>query len=453
MAFVENARRIVFEKMRVVGFLLGTAIFISAFLVPAAHAESNPKYASIIMDANTGIILHESNADKRLYPASLTKIMTLLLTFEALEEGRLRLSDPVPISRHAASMPPSKLDLPVGSTIRVEDAIYALVTKSANDIATALGEKLGGSESHFAVMMNRKAREIGMTRTTFMNASGLHNSQQLSTARDMARMARYVINNYPRYYTYFGTRNFTYRGVSYHNHNRLMGSYKGMDGMKTGFIQPSGFNLVASARRGNQRLIGVVFGGRTASSRNAHMAALLDRGFGKMSSVLVASAAPKSAPLPQRKPAAGATVASLTTINTAAGYSAAQQERMRGFLQNNVFQSAIGEGDYDPAESRRVETGLVAIAALRENGIEKEADKSWSIQVGAFSSRAKTDKALQHAQKKLPAEFRQADAIIVPLKTKKGWLFRGRLHGYDRESAARACNYLKDCLPVSPQAY
>ncbi|MBU0800737.1 MAG: D-alanyl-D-alanine carboxypeptidase, partial [Alphaproteobacteria bacterium] len=237
-----------------------------------AQAEANPRYASFVMDADTGQVLHQSNADKSLHPASLVKMMTLSMAFDELAAGRLSLRDRITVSKHAASMVPSKLNIPAGGTISVEDAIYALVTKSANDIAVAMGEKIGGTESQFAAMMTRKAREIGMTRTTFKNASGLHNQQQVSSARDMAKLARYIIKNYPQYYTYFSTKEFSYKGNSYHNHNRLMSSYKGMDGMKTGFIGPSGFNLVASAVRNDRRLIGVVFGGRTAASRNAHMA-------------------------------------------------------------------------------------------------------------------------------------------------------------------------------------
>ncbi|HOO82389.1 MAG TPA: D-alanyl-D-alanine carboxypeptidase family protein, partial [Alphaproteobacteria bacterium] len=169
----------------------------------SAFAKGNPKYASIVMDADTGLILHQRYANKSLHPASLTKVMTLLLTFEALEQGRISLNDRVRISNHAANMVPSKLGLSPGSSIRVKDAIYALVTKSANDVAVALAEHLAGSERNFAQRMTLKAHDIGMTRTTFVNASGLHDERQVSTARDMAKMARYVIQVYPEYYRYF----------------------------------------------------------------------------------------------------------------------------------------------------------------------------------------------------------------------------------------------------------
>lgn len=258
-----------------------------------APEKENNKYAALVMDAQTGRILFQANPDKQLHPASLTKVMTLLMAFDALEDGRMSLRDRIGISRHAASMDPSKLGLDPGDTIRVEDAIYAIVTKSANDVAVAMAEALGGSEAGFARMMTARAHGIGMSRTNFVNASGLHNPGQISTARDMAILARYVIREYPSYYRYFSTKSYRYGDMVLRNHNRLMETYEGMDGMKTGYVGPSGFNLVASAVRDGHRLIGVVFGGKTAASRNTTMASLLDKGFsdlarGGASSVLVA---------------------------------------------------------------------------------------------------------------------------------------------------------------------
>ena len=275
---------------RGLGTVLGILALLSIIVSPAMAATKkkssvdtpNPRYASIVIDADTGAIIHERYADKRLHPASLVKMMTLLMTFDALANGSLTLTSRVPISQHAANQAPSKLGLRPGSSISVKDAILALVTKSANDIATALGEKIGGSEARFAAMMNARALEIGMTKSTFKNASGLHNPQQFTSARDMAVLSRFLVMHHSSYYKYFSTRNFAYNGQNYHNHNRLMETYKGMDGIKTGYIQPSGFNLAASAMRGNTRLIAVVFGGRSTQSRNAHVAELLDQGFAKM---------------------------------------------------------------------------------------------------------------------------------------------------------------------------
>lgn len=428
-----------------------------------SFAASNPKYASVVMDADTGLILHERYANKQLHPASLTKIMTLMLTFEALEQGKLKLHERIPVSRRAAGMIPSKLDLKAGSSIRVNDAIYSLVTKSANDVAVALAERVGGSESNFARMMTRKARSIGMSRTTFRNASGLHHPGQISTARDMAILARTVINNYPEYYRYFSRKSFTYAGKTYRNHNRLMNTYKGMDGMKTGYIHASGFNLVASAVRNNRRIIGVVFGGRTSKTRNAHMASLLDRGFAKINAIRVASA---KVPLPPRKPGILVALNSLNKVKPAAGGIAKPETQkwalLNTALETGMFKNLIGEGDYDPAVSRRLETGLMAIAAHRggRDSYKKSALKpvsrpeSWAIQVGAFKSRAATDNALRAAVKKLPSQYAtQSNPMIAPLKTTDGWLFRGRLSGYTKTDAFKACKYLHDCMPIAPQSY
>ncbi len=250
--------------------------------------EPNTKYASIVIDADSGMVLSQENADHSLHPASLTKIMTMLLLFDALESGKLTQKSRLVATSHAASMPPSKVGLAPGKSISVYDALRTLSTKSANDVAVTVAENLGGSETKFAHLMNLKARGIGMTGTNFVNASGLHDYRQLSTARDMAKLAKYLIDNYPKYYSIFGISQYTYAGKSYHNHNKLMKTYSGMDGIKTGYVAASGFNLVASAKRGNTRLIGVVFGGKTAASRNAHMADLLDRGFVKISQIRTA---------------------------------------------------------------------------------------------------------------------------------------------------------------------
>ncbi|MCB1651684.1 MAG: D-alanyl-D-alanine carboxypeptidase [Alphaproteobacteria bacterium] len=414
------------------------------------------------MDADTGAILHQRYADKTVHPASLTKIMTLLMVFEALESGKIDLNDRVRISNHAAAMVPSKLGLKPGSSIRVKDAIYALVTKSANDIAVALAEHLAGSERNFARRMNAEAIKIGMTRTTFKNASGLHDPGQITTARDMAKMARYVINEYPSYYRYFARQSFTYAGKTYRNHNHLMETYKGMDGMKTGYVAASGFNLVASAVRNDRRLIGVVFGGRTAKTRNAHMEALLDQGFSKMNKIRIAKA---DVPLPARKPA---------TLDAAAQKIASSESSLGG-----GFEKLIGEGDFDPALSSRIETGLMAIAAhkgeqlaVRKAAFQASAPpqnkpvllayapppsarlsynkRPWSIQIGAFQSRVATDRAIHKALTRLPSPYSQAQPLIAPMKAGENWLFRARLTGYTKEEALAACNYLSDCLPVAP---
>ena len=257
---------------------LAVVAALACLLLAATPAEAR-KYAAIVIDAESGEVVIAEHADAKRYPASLTKMMTLYMMFDALDRGQFKLSSKLKVSSRAAGMPPSKLGLRAGQTISVKDAILALVTKSANDVAVVVAEALGGTESRFARMMTKRARQLGMKRTTFRNASGLPNSGQKSTARDMARLGRALIYDHPRYFNFFATRSFTFRGVRYGNHNKLLAKYKGTDGIKTGYINASGFNLVASVTRNGRRLIGVVFGGRTGASRNRHMIKLLDRGF------------------------------------------------------------------------------------------------------------------------------------------------------------------------------
>lgn len=281
-----------------------------------ATAMANPKYAGIVVDAKTGKTLYSHSADAYRYPASLTKIMTLYVVFEELEAGRLSLNSRLKVSKYAAGRPPSKLGLKPGKTIRVKDAILALVTKSANDVATVVAENIGGSEKRFAERMTRTARSLGMKKTTFRNPHGLPNSGQRTTARDMARLGRAIQEHFPQYYGYFKTRSYKYKGRTYGNHNRLLGSVKGVDGIKTGYIRASGFNLVTSVNRNGRQIVAVVMGGRTGASRNAQMTKLINRYLSKASRgkktvpmiakrgaapILVASAL-KNPPLPRAKP-------------------------------------------------------------------------------------------------------------------------------------------------------
>ena len=258
------------------------AVLAAAVLAaPAAHAVPT----AIVVDANTGNVLYALNPDDGRYPASLVKMMTLYLTFDALDEGRLSLEQRLPVSASAAARIPSKLYLAPGDAISVEDAILALVTKSANDAASVLAEALGGSERAFAQMMTAKGRAIGMGRTTFQNASGLHHRFQYTTARDMARLAEALLKDYPQYYGYFSTSRFTYRGVTYTNHNNLLGRYAGVDGTKTGYLRTAGYNLAASVVRGGHRLIGVLLGGSSPSSRDETMAQLFDIAFNRIAAL------------------------------------------------------------------------------------------------------------------------------------------------------------------------
>lgn len=263
------------------------ALVFSGFLVALAASHGaqagGKKSAALVLDANTGAVLYSEDGDAPRHPASLTKMMTLYLTFETIESGRLSMSDRVVMSARAAGQAPSKLDMDAGDSLTVSQAIQALITKSANDVATALAEKIGGTEANFAKLMNKRAREIGMRNTHFENASGLPNDEQLTTARDMVTLGLRLQDDFPTYYTLFKTSAFTFQGKTYRNHNTLLRTYQGIDGIKTGYTRASGFNLVSSVRRGNRHVVAAVFGGASAAKRNAEMRRLLSRGLARAS--------------------------------------------------------------------------------------------------------------------------------------------------------------------------
>ena len=262
-------------------------IFFILSLSSKTYAERVVGKAAIIIDYQTNETLFEVNADTPNYPASLAKIMTLYMTFEALENGELTLDQQLKVSDIAASRSPSKLYLKPGSTISVKDSIMTLITKSANDVATVISETLADSEKDFAKKMTLKAKQLGMMNTTYKNASGLPNRAQLTTARDTAILSRALINNFPNYYKLFKEQKFSWNGKTYKNHNKMLKTYPGTDGIKTGYIYASGFQLALSAVRNNRRLIGVYFGGDSAKHRDNTLSFLMDRSFGKSESAKI----------------------------------------------------------------------------------------------------------------------------------------------------------------------
>ncbi len=434
--------------------MIGLLLLLMMTVALSGSAYANNKYASLVMDADTGIIIHQSNADKMLHPASLTKVMTLLMLFDALDKNAIKLTDQIPISRNAASMVPSKLNLPAGSSIMVKDAIYALVTKSANDIAVAVAEKLGKTETRFAGMMTKKARDLGMNRTQFINASGLHHPKQVTTARDMAKMGRYLIAIQPKYYPYFSTRQFTYRGKKYNNHNHLMKDYEGMDGIKTGYVQASGFNLLASAKRNNRRLIGVVFGGRSTKTRNEHMRKLLDEGFKKYTDVRNASII-----LPVRNPRRHEV--DMASQNTTTALNTTQLTQQ---LLDNPDKNLTQKSSEITAQERRLlrykedsylAAGLQNTAqtkSIRSSLKSDDAIHRWGIQVGAFTDRAATDIILDRAYKKLPSALQYGKTMVAPAELKKGRIYRAWLVGFSQQDAKKACTFFKECLVIQTQS-
>jgi len=295
---------------------LGLVTFTTAILISSESAEArrskhrrhhvvresySPQFSSIIVDANSGAVLSSNNPDSIRRPASLTKIMTLYLLFERLEAGKMKLDTEMEVSERASEQAPTKLGLRPGQTIKVEDAIKGLVTRSANDASVVIAEAISGDEADFARLMTRKARALGMSKTTYRNASGLPNDEQITTARDQATLGRAIQDRFPRYYRYFATSVFNYRGQSIRNHNRLLGNVEGVDGIKTGYTRASGFNLVSSMRRGNRHLVGVVLGGRSGGSRDATMRNLLaenlDKGATKRTVAAITERNPADGPV------------------------------------------------------------------------------------------------------------------------------------------------------------
>jgi D-alanyl-D-alanine carboxypeptidase len=265
-------------------------------------AGNEPRYSDIVVDGNSGTVLHAAAADALRHPASLTKIMTLYLLFEQLEAGKLKLESSLDVSGHAAGQDPTKLGLRSGQTIKVEDAIKGIVTRSANDAAVVVAESIGGDEESFARMMTRRAQALGMVHTVYRNASGLPNDEQVTTARDQAILGRAIQERFPRYYKYFSTRTFEFRGESIGNHNHLLGSVEGVDGIKTGYISSSGFNLVTSVHRNNRYLVAVVFGGSSAGSRDEKMRELIRDHIAEASTQRSTSMVAEVQPKPESKP-------------------------------------------------------------------------------------------------------------------------------------------------------
>jgi D-alanyl-D-alanine carboxypeptidase len=404
------------HMIRTAGLGLAALVITEAACGPASAAlAASAKVSSIIIDAETGQVLEEHNADVQNYPASLTKMMTLYLTFQGLESGRLRLDQALPVSLHAATRAPSKLNLQAGESVAVHDLILGVVTKSANDAATALAEgQAGGSESAFAEKMTQTARQLGMRNTYFHNASGLPDPLQKTTARDLSLLARALYRDFPKEYRYFATREFTFRGETHANHNHLMSAFQGMDGIKTGYIRASGFNLAASAVRDNRRLIGIVMGGESTRARDNHMADLLNDAFaGHRGEAMVAKndAPPETTEEPS---AAARTVAAL---------------------------SPVGRALAAPAAPRR--------AAL------SSADERWSVQLGAFAKRGAAEKAVATAVAKLPGKGKIVE-IVPPGRLDKEPLYRARLVDFSKKNAAETCRLLHRrhliCSIVAPEA-
>ena len=385
---------------------------------------------SIVIDVETGRVLSEMNADAITYPASLTKMMTLYLTFDALNSGRLRLDQYLPVSSEAASKSPTKLHLVPGDSVQVHDLILGVVTKSANDAAAVLAEGLAGSEPAFADRMTARARQLGMTSTVYRNASGLPDPEQRTTARDVAQLALALYHDFPREYRYFATRQFFFRGRVILSHNHLLDWYDGADGIKTGYIGASGFNLAASAVRNGHRLIGVVMGGASAGSRDREMAALLDEGFVEV------GAGPT---LVARREAPPPVVAETETE---------QPEPVRP--REKIGQLAKA--------ARKIAAHLSPVAKAEAAPIAHqlrtpaETDR-WSIQLGTFRAESAAEQAA-HSAATVPGARGKPVQIVQPSKGGKEHVYRARLLNFSPQEAQGACAALHkkkiECSVVPP---
>lgn len=282
------------------------------FFLSVFPASSNAKYSAMVVDGHSGKMIYGKNVDSHRYPASVTKVMTLYVVFEELRAGRLKKSTKLKVSKYASNRPPSRLGLKPGHTISVDHAIKALVTKSANDIATVIAEHIGGSEAKFAKRMTATARRLGMSKTTFRNPHGLPDKRQKTTARDLIRLSTAIERDFPKLYRYFSTSKFSYRGRTYRNHNKLLGRFMGTTGIKTGYTRASGFNLTAIVKRGDKKVIAVVMGGKTGRSRDAHMRKIITRAFPKV--VAFSGPRPVNAPPPGRKPGGVMAIADATAL-------------------------------------------------------------------------------------------------------------------------------------------
>lgn len=373
-----------------------------------------PDYAAIVVDADSGTVLESVSATARWYPASLTKVMTVYIAFEEIEAGRLKLDEALTVSAHAAAQPATELGLGAGQKITVKDAILAIILQSANDAAVALAERIGGSEVTFAAHMTAKAKQLGMARTVFRNASGLPDPEQVTTARDMAVLAAALLTNYPQYYHFFSTTSFSFDGQTFGTINGILSRYQGADGIKTGFTCGSGYNLVASATRNGRRLIGVLLGSHTNFERHSEMGRLLDVGFATDLQRLDSKVM-------------------LADLETADDADPAPP------IQLSATECAYG------VSPTSVEAGLTG------GGL----GGGWALIFGASASKAQAQQMLSQARKRLSPVLAGGRAVIVPKQWEGTRRYSALLAGLSKQEAGKACKHLWSvgayCLALSPQ--
>lgn len=425
-------------------FALAPALVLTA-LAAAAPAHAQSRSAAFVANMETGEVMHARQADQPRHPASLTKIMTLYMLFDALQRGDVALDTVMTASAEAASRPASDLGLAGGDTIDVESAIRALVIRSANDVAVVAAEHLSGTESNFAEAMTARARELGLSATTFRNASGLHDPAQVTTARDMARLAHALERDFPQHWHYFDDERFSWQGRTWRNHNSLVGRVDGVDGLKTGYIRASGFNVVTTAEREGQRLVTVVMGGRTASVRDAHAEELIEAAYTALDAraegrLLAALQTPRLNPVRER-------------------------EILTAELAGLAGPVAVGSSDGAPAvsiemaDADRIETQRpplrTQIAPEAEPRLVTAA--SWGVQVGAYTSQAAALARLESLESTSIAQtIARARPVTEAVERGGRTLWRARFDGIDADEARRVCEQLarmgEACFAVSPRA-
>jgi len=392
--------------------------------------------AYLVLDAKSGRVLASDAADALNHPASLTKMMTLYMTFEAIHRGKIGWNTKIPVSAHAAGMSPTKLGLRAGSTVSVRDAVNGMIVRSANDAAAAMAEALGGNEANFGAMMTQKARQLGMSRSVFVNASGLPDSRQITTARDMSTLAVALINTFPGEYRLFSQRGFTYAGHRIRGHNNLMYRFRGMDGIKTGYTNASGFNLVSAVKDGDRRIIGVVMGGATARSRDDRMAALLNRYMKNATSgggaKLVASGAARS----KTKPVEVASTAREMDIPV-------PEPR-----HDDIAQAITAAGTTAPLDRPAAQDEL-------QNAGQPDSGR-WQLQIAATPSAKAAKAILAKAQSRTGAALSNASPYTEVVGKGQSKVYRARFVGFEsREAATSACDALKkqdfECLMLPGQ--
>ncbi len=404
--------------------------FVLALLCASTVAQAQPM-SCLVADVDSGYIFTKENVALPLPPASLTKVMTLYLTFSALEKGWLKMDTPLPISEWAASQEPSKLYLKAGDTITVREAILALIVKSANDVAVVLAESMAPSESAFAELMTEAANQLGMRHTLFKNASGLHHPDQVTCAQDMAILTLATIKNFPQYYPLFSSQSFTYQGREYNTHNRVLLDYEGAEGFKTGYISAVGYNIISTAQKENKRLVGVVIGDETAAGRDEYVKNLLDTGFEKV---------------------------------TAQRQALAQGVIQPAFdpLHRKVMMNKLNMAVFAPTMKKQIALAGMKGKKLRQLAsapIKKtttvmylpQATDDWMIQIGAFHS---SEKAKMMANRALAVLH--TDACTAQTQQKGESIWRARLSGFKtKQMAEAACSTLHQqnqaCFVVSPQ--